>query len=142
MSAPSSPIAVVFPGQGSQRAGMGRDVFERFAVAREVFERASDALSLDLREICFGDDPRLDRTEFTQPAILTTEIAMLRAVEEGTGLSFAYFGGHSLGEYTALCAAGAMELEDAVRLVRRRGACMQTARNSSRGSHTTSSPST
>ena len=120
-------VAVVFPGQGSQRAGMGRDVCERYASAREAFVEASDALGLDLRAICFEDDARLDRTEFTQPAILVTEIAMLRAIREEIGLAPAYFGGHSLGEYTALCAAGVLPLDVAVRVVRRRGALMQAA---------------
>ena len=120
-------MAIVFPGQGSQRPGMGRDVFERFPAAREVFGRSSEALGLDVAALCFDDDPRLDQTEFTQPAILTTEIAMLRAFEGETGLRPSCFGGHSLGEYTALCAAGTMPLEDAVRVVRKRGALMQAA---------------
>ncbi len=122
-----TPVAVVFPGQGSQRAGMGRDFFDRFQVARDTFAEASDALGLDLRAICFDDDPRLDRTEFTQPAILTTEIAMLRSLREQAGLAPTFFGGHSLGEYTALSAAGVIPLDVAVRLVRRRGALMQGA---------------
>jgi malonyl CoA-acyl carrier protein transacylase len=122
-----SRVAVVFPGQGSQRPGMGRDFCERSAAAREAFDEASDALALDLRAICFEDDPRLDRTEFTQPAILVTEIAMLRALKDEIGLSPAYFGGHSLGEYTALCAAGVLPLDMAARVVRRRGALMQAA---------------
>ena len=124
---PVEPIAVVFPGQGSQRPGMGRDFFERYSVARDAFAEANDALGLDLGAICFGEDPRLDRTEFTQPAILVTEIAMLRVLREEAGLTPACFGGHSLGEYTALCAAGVMPLDVAVRLVRQRGALMQAA---------------
>jgi len=127
MLGPPTPTAVVFPGQGSQRPGMGRDVVEQFPAAREVFVEASDALGLDLCAICFGDDPRLDRTEFTQPAILVTEIAMLRTLRAEIGLAPTWFGGHSLGEYTALCAAGVMPLDLAVRVVRRRGALMQTA---------------
>jgi [acyl-carrier-protein] S-malonyltransferase len=125
--AAAGAVAVVFPGQGSQRAGMGRDFCERSVSARDAFAEASDALSLDLRAICFEDDPRLDRTEFTQPAILVTEIAMLRALKEENGLAPTYFGGHSLGEYTALCAAGVLPLDVAVRVVRRRGALMQAA---------------
>jgi malonyl CoA-acyl carrier protein transacylase len=121
--AEAATIALVFPGQGSQRAGMARDFFEAHAPARAAFEEASDALALDLRAICFEQDPRLDLTEYTQPAILTAEIAMLRALQ----LSAAYFAGHSLGEYTALCAAGVLPLADAVRLVRKRGALMQVA---------------
>jgi malonyl CoA-acyl carrier protein transacylase len=121
--AEAAKLAVVFPGQGSQRPGMARDFFDAHAAARAVFEEASEALELDLRPICFEQDPRLDLTEFTQPAILTAEIAMLRSL----GLSAEYFAGHSLGEYTALCAAGVLSLADAVRLVRKRGALMQAA---------------
>jgi malonyl CoA-acyl carrier protein transacylase len=120
-------IAVVFPGQGSQRAGMARDFHDQFLVARAVFAEASEALSLDMAALCFEADPRLDLTEFTQPAIVTAEIAMLRALAGEYGLSPSHFGGHSLGEYTALCAAGALPLADAVRLVKKRGALMQQA---------------
>jgi [acyl-carrier-protein] S-malonyltransferase len=120
-------VAVVFPGQGSQRPGMARDFYDRFAVSREVFAEASDALGYSVAQLCFGNDPRLDRTEFTQPAILAAEIAMLRALEQEFGLRADLFGGHSLGEYTALCAAGVLPLDLAVSLVRRRGALMQAA---------------
>lgn len=120
-------VAVVFPGQGSQRAGMARDFHADFAAAREVFAEASEALGLDLAALCFEQDPRLDLTEFTQPAIVTAEMAMLRALAAEWGLAPTRFGGHSLGEYTALAAAGAIPLADAVRLVRKRGALMQKA---------------
>lgn len=123
----SDEVAVVFPGQGSQRAGMAKDFHERFAASRAVFDEASEALGLDVARLCFEQDPRLDLTEFTQPAILTAEVAMLRALESELGFSATRFGGHSLGEYTALTAAGAMPLGCAVRLVRRRGALMQAA---------------
>lgn len=120
-------IAVVFPGQGSQRAGMAQDFHDAFAAAREVFAEASEALSLDVAELCFAGDPRLDLTEFTQPAIVTAEIAMLRAIASEWGFAPTRFGGHSLGEYTALCAAGVLTLADVVRLTRARGALMQDA---------------
>jgi [acyl-carrier-protein] S-malonyltransferase/trans-AT polyketide synthase/acyltransferase/oxidoreductase domain-containing protein len=120
-------VAIVFPGQGSQRVGMGQDFCQRFSASRDVFAEASDALGYDVAALCRDEDPRLDLTEFTQPAILTTEIAMLRALERELGVSAGCFGGHSLGEYTALCAAGAIPLDVAVRLVRGRGALMQTA---------------
>jgi malonyl CoA-acyl carrier protein transacylase len=120
-------VAFVFPGQGSQRTGMARDFCDSFAVSRAVFDEASEALGLDVAALCFADDPRLDLTEFTQPAILTAEIAMLRAIEREFGLSASVFGGHSLGEFTALCAAGAVPFDVAVKLVRRRGALMQAA---------------
>jgi [acyl-carrier-protein] S-malonyltransferase len=122
-----SRVAVVFPGQGSQRPGMAKDFFDAFAVSRDVFAEASDTLGLDLRAICFEGDERLDLTEFTQPAILVAEMAMLRALQAHFGLSPAAFGGHSLGEYTALCAAGVFPLASAVRVVRERGALMQAA---------------
>lgn len=119
--------AIVFPGQGSQRAGMAKDFHERFAAARAAFEEASSAVELDLAALSFGEDERLDLTEFTQPAILTAEIAMWRSLTSEMGLTGSVFGGHSLGEYTALVAAGAMSLGDAARLVRKRGALMQQA---------------
>jgi malonyl CoA-acyl carrier protein transacylase len=122
-----STIALVFPGQGSQRQGMAQDFCESFPVARRMFERASDALSLDVAAICHQEDARLDLTEFTQPCILTAEIAMLEALRSEFGFAPGLFGGHSLGEYTALVAAGAIPFEDAVKLVRLRGKLMQTA---------------
>lgn len=128
MSTPAAvTTAAVFPGQGSQRAGMGRDFHESFAASRDVFAEASEALGLDVAALCFEDDPRLDQTEFTQPAILTVELAMMRALEAEYGFAPSYFGGHSLGEYTALAAAGVLPLADAVRITRRRGALMQAA---------------
>ena len=106
---------------------MGKDFHERFAAAREVYAEASAAAGLDLEALCFGEDERLGLTEFTQPAILTAEIAMLRALEAEFGVAGELFAGHSLGEYTALVAAGVLPLADAVRLVRKRGALMQQA---------------
>ncbi len=122
-----SLVVLAFPGQGCQRRGMAADFVERFAVARRVFDEASAALDLDLAAICFGKDPRLDLTEFTQPCILTAEIAMFTSLTQHFGLYAEKFGGHSLGEYTALVAAGALPLASAARLVRRRGALMQAA---------------
>lgn len=106
---------------------MARDFHAEHAVARAVFAEASDALCLDIAALCFEEDPRLDLTEYTQPAIVTAEIAMLWACREAFGFAPTRFGGHSLGEYTALCAAGVIPLADAVRLVRKRGALMQQA---------------
>jgi len=106
---------------------MGRDFHENFAAARRVYEESSEALGLDLDDICFADPPRLRLTEFAQPAILATEIAMLRALEGETDLEVAAWGGHSLGEYTALVAAGALPLAAAVRIARARGRLMQEA---------------
>jgi|SRR5580692_4398876 malonyl CoA-acyl carrier protein transacylase len=120
-------VAIIFPGQGSQRVGMARDFHERFPVARDAFNEASESLGFDVAALCFEADPRLDLTEFTQPAILTAEVAMFRALRDAFGLSAAVFGGHSLGEYSALCAAGVIGVGAAAKLVRKRGALMQAA---------------
>ncbi len=106
---------------------MARDFAEAFAEARLAFEEASDATGIDLARICFEQDPRLELTEFQQPAILTTEIAMLRSLQAHFGLSAAWFGGHSLGEYTALVAAGVIDLGRAAVVVKERGRLMQKA---------------
>jgi len=118
---------LVFPGQGTQRNGMAKDFCEASAKARVVFEEASDALGLDVGALCWNDDPRLALTEYAQPATATAEIAMLRALEADFDLEARYFGGHSLGEYTALVAAGVIGVGDAARLVRERGRLMQEA---------------
>jgi len=123
-----SKIAYIFPGQGSQAVGMGKDLFDNFAVSREVFEEADDALGFSLSEMCFnGTAEDLALTANTQPAILTTSIAAFRAMEaEGFPLPD-FVAGHSLGEYSALVAAGALSFSDAVRTVRKRGTYMQEA---------------
>jgi [acyl-carrier-protein] S-malonyltransferase len=119
--------AFVFPGQGAQYAGMGREVAEEFPVARHVFEEADAALDFPLSRLCFeGPEEELRLTENTQPAVLTTSIALFRILEE-KGRRPDFVAGHSLGEYSALVAAGALKLSDAVRLVRRRGRYMQEA---------------
>ena len=120
-------IAVVFPGQGAQRTGMGKDFYDNVSVSREVYEEASQAAGWDIADMCLGDDKRLNLTEFTQPCILTTEIAMLRGLEVLFGFSPTSFGGHSLGEFTALVTAGALPLSEAVRIVQIRGRLMQDA---------------
>lgn len=120
-------IAVVFPGQGSQRSGMGKDFYEQMAVCRETYAEASEVLGWDVGAICFGDDERLDQTEYTQPCIVTTEIAMLRGLAERYGLEPELYGGHSLGEYTALVAAGVIPLRVALNIVGVRGRLMQEA---------------
>src|SRR5919205_1092078 len=120
--------AFVFPGQGSQSPGMGRDLAEKFPAAREIFEEADEALGFALSELCFnGPAEQLQLTENTQPAILAPSVAALRAAE-GEGLPRPDFvAGHSLGEYSALVAAGALSLRDAVTVVRKRGRYMQEA---------------
>lgn len=121
-------IAYIFPGQGSQAVGMGKDLYDNFPSAREVFAEADDALGFSLSEMCFGGTTEdLALTENTQPAILTTSIAAFRAMKaEGFPVP-AFVAGHSLGEYSALVTAGAMNFADAVRTVRNRGRYMQEA---------------
>lgn len=120
-------IAFVFPGQGSQYAGMGRELARVFREARQVFEEADEALGFALSSLCFeGPDEELKLTENTQPAILTASIASFRVLEARSLLPD-WVAGHSLGEYSALVAAGAVRFSDAVRLVRDRGRFMQEA---------------
>jgi [acyl-carrier-protein] S-malonyltransferase len=121
-------LALLFPGQGSQQVGMGRDVCEGSAAARAVFERADAVLGFSLSKLCFeGPEEELRRTEIQQPALLATSIALLRALEEHAPPRPAFVLGHSLGEYSALVAAGALRLEDAIALVHARGRFMQEA---------------
>jgi [acyl-carrier-protein] S-malonyltransferase len=121
-------LAYIFPGQGSQYAGMGRALFERYAAARAAFDEADDALGFSVSRLCFeGSAEDLQLTENTQPAILTTSVAALRALESEGFAPPSFVAGHSLGEYSALVAAGALSLTDAVRTVRARGRYMQEA---------------
>jgi len=120
-------IAFLFPGQGSQYAGMGKSLAESFAVARSVFEEADRALGFPLSELCFqGPEDQLRLTENTQPAMLTASTAAARVLAEH-GVTPDFVAGHSLGEYSALVAAGSLGFADAVRLVRNRGRYMQEA---------------
>lgn len=118
----------LFPGQGSQSVGMGKSLVENFAIAKQTFEEANDALRFDLRKICFeGPESDLKLTHNTQPAILTHSIAAYRVLTAESPLRPDVVAGHSLGEYSALVAAGAMQFADAVRLVNMRGTFMQEA---------------
>jgi [acyl-carrier-protein] S-malonyltransferase len=121
----------VFPGQGSQYPGMGREWFDNFQSAREAYEEASDHTGLNLRKLCFeASEAELRATEVTQPAILTTTVAIFRSIEiDKSGL----YAGHSLGEYSALVCAGALALGPAARLVKNRGSYMQEAVPSGKG---------
>ena len=126
--APNGPIAFLFPGQGSQQVGMGRDLADNFPAASQVFEEADTALGFALSGLCFnGPAEQLQLTENTQPAILTVSIAALRALEADGFPRPDFVAGHSLGEYSALVAAGSLSLTDAVRTVRARGRFMQEA---------------
>ncbi|MCK9860577.1 ACP S-malonyltransferase [Paenibacillus sp. ATY16] len=128
-----SKTAFVFPGQGAQAVGMGKDAYEAFESSRAVFEQADEALGFKLSDIIFnGPDDLLKQTVNTQPALLTVSVALLKALE-GRGLKADYVAGHSLGEYSALVAAGVLSFEDAVRTVRARGEFMEQAVPSGQG---------
>lgn len=122
-------LALVFPGQGSQSVGMGHDLWRHYAVAKETFDEADEALGFSLSRLCFeGPEEDLKRTENTQPAILTTSIAAYRALAAAAGpVAPMLVAGHSFGEYSALVAAGALNFRDALRLVRKRGELMAEA---------------
>lgn len=120
-------VAFVFPGQASQHPGMGKELAEKFAVARAVFDEADKALGFSISKMCFeGTEEELKLTANTQPAILTCSVAAYRVLEE-KGITPDYVAGHSLGEYSALVAAGSLKFADAVKLVRKRGTYMQEA---------------
>ncbi len=121
-------IAFIFPGQGSQYVGMGRELYENFSVAKQLFEEANDTLRFSLSKLCFqGPEEDLKLTENTQPAILTTSIAALKVLQTERGISPQFTAGHSLGEYSALVASGTLRFSEAVQTVRLRGKFMQEA---------------
>jgi [acyl-carrier-protein] S-malonyltransferase/trans-AT polyketide synthase/acyltransferase/oxidoreductase domain-containing protein len=123
----SEKTAAVFPGQGTQRPGMGKDFYDNIGASREAFDEASEALGWDVAALCFGNDDKINMTEYAQPCILATEIAMLRGLRFEYGFSPEYFGGHSLGEYAAMVAADVMPFAEALQTVHIRGRLMQQA---------------
>ena len=124
--------AFIFPGQGSQKIGMGKDLYDTFQVAKEVFQEVDDALSISLSQIMFdGDEKELKLTINTQPALMTVSFAIVRVIEDMTGKNLSEIGnftaGHSLGEYSALVSARSIKLSDAAKILRLRGEFMQNA---------------
>lgn len=122
-----SRIAFIFPGQGAQTVGMGKDFYEQTETARGVFDEATRLLGFSMPELCFEPNDRLDITEYTQAAMVTTSIAMMKVFMERTGIRPDVAAGLSLGEYCALAAAGVMSEADAITTVRQRGILMQEA---------------
>ena len=129
--------ALVFPGQGSQSVGMGKDLYDSFSEAKEVFQEVDDALNFKLSDIVFnGKDEDLTATQNAQPALMTVSMAVWRVVQRQIGLKITDFtcaAGHSLGEYSALCAAGALSLADTARLLQKRGVAMAKAAEGRKG---------
>lgn len=121
-----SRIAFIFPGQGAQKTGMAQEFYDQTAAGREVFEKASQILDMDMAKLCFEENPRLDITEYTQPAMVTASLAMMKVMNE-EGLYPDVTAGLSLGEYCALVACSRMKAEDAIAIVRKRGILMQEA---------------
>lgn len=119
-----SKIAFIYPGQGAQKCGMGQDFYEHSASAKAVYDKATELLDIDMKALCFEENDKLDMTEYTQAALVTTCLAMTKVVEEA-GLKPDVTAGLSLGEYCAISVAGGMKEEDAIRLVRTRGILMQ-----------------
>lgn len=119
-----SKIAFIYPGQGAQKAGMGKDFYENSELAKGVYDKASDLLQIDMKALCFEENDKLDLTEYTQAAMVTTCLAMTKVVEE-RGLKPDITAGLSLGEYCAISVSGGMSDMDAIKLVRKRGILMQ-----------------
>ena len=128
-----SKIAFMFPGQGAQKAGMGKDFYEQSETARQVIDSASELLGIDMKELCFEENGRLDQTEYTQAALVTVCMAMEHVLRE-RGLKADVTAGLSLGEYCAIASAGGMSTEDAITTVRKRGILMQNAVPGGKGS--------
>lgn len=122
-----SKIAFIFPGQGAQVCGMGKDFYEQTEIGKQTFDKASELLGFSMPELCFEENDRLDITEYTQAAMVTASIAMMKVLMDETGVKPDAAAGLSLGEYCAMVAAGVMSEEDAIKTVRQRGILMQEA---------------
>ncbi len=123
----SQRVAMIFPGQGSQSIGMGKSFYENSALAREMFDKAGERIGVDFAKLMFEQNEQLDQTAYTQPAILLVSMIAYRLFQEQHPTTPVMFLGHSLGEFSALCAAGAIDYVDAVELVHKRGSLMQRA---------------
>ena len=124
----SKKIAMIFAGQGSQAIGMGKDFYENYDIAKEMFAKASERIGVDFKSLIFEENEKINETEYTQPAILLVQMIAYRLFQESCpDLKPALFLGHSLGEFSALCASGAIDYVDAVELVHKRGALMKKA---------------
>ena len=119
-------ICFIFSGQGAQYNGMGKELYENFEVCKKVFDDANDALGFSLTDICFNENSKINETEYTQPAILTTSYAIFKLMEQ-KGVKADFMAGLSLGEYSALCASDAIDFKEGVALVRKRGKFMTEA---------------
>ena len=119
--------AVIFPGQGAQYVGMAKDFYDNFEDSKKVFDEADEVLDIELKKTCFEENDDINKTEYTQPAMVTASIAMMKVFMERTGITPSVAAGLSLGEYPAMAAAGVMSAEDAIRTVRQRGILMQEA---------------
>ena len=128
-----SKIAFMFPGQGAQKAGMGKDFYEQSETARKVIDKAAEVLDIDMKALCFEENDKLDQTEYTQAALVTVCLAMEHVLRE-RGLKADVTAGLSLGEYCAIASAGGMTTEDAIATVRKRGILMQNAVPGGKGS--------
>lgn len=120
-------IAMIFAGQGSQAVGMGKDFYENSEIAREMFDKAGERIGVDFKEIIFEENEKLGQTAYTQPAILLVQMIAYRLFQDACPTDATLFLGHSLGEFSALCASGAIDYVDAVELVHKRGSLMQSA---------------
>ncbi len=123
----SKRIAMIFPGQGSQSIGMGKSFYENSEVAREMFDRAGERIGVDFKALLFEENEQINQTEYTQPAILLVSLVAYRLFQDACGVTPALLLGHSLGEFSAVSAAGALDYLDAVELVHKRGSLMQGA---------------